>query len=193
MPPQSSWWGIKLGIPKPRVVTTPHAMMTSSNGNIFRITGLCAGNSPVTGEFPSQRPVARSFDVFFDLRLNKQLRKQSRHRLFDTPSRSLWRRCNASHCDVTVMVVMMCYGHPIQGPVSLRIMTSQFKDIVSHAHKSKPVKCIFCDVWVQNFVWNFKGALWNFTQNFESIHRKICISQGVKNFDSLRYLRVMTS
>ena len=30
---------------------------------------LCAGNSPVTGEFSSQRPVARSFDVFLDLRL----------------------------------------------------------------------------------------------------------------------------
>ena len=28
---------------------------------------LCAGNSPVTGEFPAQRPVTRSFDVFFDL------------------------------------------------------------------------------------------------------------------------------
>ena len=27
-------------------------MMTLSNGNIFRVTGLCAGNSPVTGEFP---------------------------------------------------------------------------------------------------------------------------------------------
>ena len=35
---------------------------------------LCAGNSPVTDEFPSQRPVTRSFDVFFDLRLNKQLK-----------------------------------------------------------------------------------------------------------------------
>ena len=31
---------------------------------------LCAGNSPVTGEFPSQRPVTRSFDVFFDLHMN---------------------------------------------------------------------------------------------------------------------------
>ena len=37
----------------------------------------CAGNSPVTGEFPAQRPVTKSFDVFFDLRLNKQLSKQS--------------------------------------------------------------------------------------------------------------------
>ena len=36
---------------------------------------ICAGNSPVPGEIPAQRPVARSFDVFFDLRLNKRLRK----------------------------------------------------------------------------------------------------------------------
>ena len=43
----------------------------------FRVTGHCAGNSPVTGEFPYQRPVTRSFDVFFDLRLNKQRSKQS--------------------------------------------------------------------------------------------------------------------
>ena len=40
------------------------------------LLALCAGNSPVTGEFPSQRPVTRSFDVFFDLRLNKRLSKQ---------------------------------------------------------------------------------------------------------------------
>ena len=39
---------------------------------------LCGGNSPITGEFPSQRPVTRSFYVFFDLRLNKQLSKPSR-------------------------------------------------------------------------------------------------------------------
>ena len=50
---------------------------------------LCAGNSPVTGEFPPQRPVMRSFDVFFDLRLNKRLSKQSWDWWFETPSRSL--------------------------------------------------------------------------------------------------------
>ena len=55
---------------------------------------LCAGNSPVTGEFPSQRPVARSFDVFFDLRLNKRLSKQSWGWWFEAPSCSLWRHCN---------------------------------------------------------------------------------------------------
>ena len=53
-------------------------IMTSSNGNIFRVTGLCAGNPTVKGEFLSQRPVARSFDAFFDLRLSKRLSKQSR-------------------------------------------------------------------------------------------------------------------
>ena len=40
-------------------------MMRSSNGKIFRITGLCAENSPVICEFPSPSPVTRSFDVFF--------------------------------------------------------------------------------------------------------------------------------
>ena len=57
-------------------------------GNIFRVTGdLC-------GEFPSQRPVTRSFHVFFDLRLNKRWSKQSWGWWFDTPSRPLWRHCD---------------------------------------------------------------------------------------------------
>ena len=68
-------------------------MMTSSNADIFRVTGhLC-------GEFtgPAQRPVTRSFGVFFDLRLNKRLSKQSWGWLFETPSRPLWRHRNDSH------------------------------------------------------------------------------------------------
>ena len=68
--------------------------MTSSNGNIFRVTGHCAGKSPVNGEFPAQRPVARNFDVFFHLLLNKRLSKQSRGWWFETPSRPLWPHCN---------------------------------------------------------------------------------------------------
>ena len=43
---------------------------------------------------PPQRPVTRSFDVFFDLHLNKQLSEQSWDWLFETPPRSLWRHCN---------------------------------------------------------------------------------------------------
>ena len=55
---------------------------------------LCAGNSPVIGEFPTQRPVTRCFDVFFDLYLNKPLSKQLWGWWFETSSRSLWRHCN---------------------------------------------------------------------------------------------------
>ena len=58
------------------------------------LPALCASNSPVTGEFPSQRPVTRSFDVFFDLRLNKRLSKLSWGWCFETPPYSPWRHCN---------------------------------------------------------------------------------------------------
>ena len=60
------------------------------------LLALCAGNSPVTGEFPSQKPVTRSFDVFFDLRLNKRLGKQSQGWWFETTSCPLWRHCNGN-------------------------------------------------------------------------------------------------
>ena len=58
------------------------------------LLAICAGNSPVSGEFPAQRPVTRSFDVFFDLRLNKRLSKQSWGWWFETLSSPLWRHHN---------------------------------------------------------------------------------------------------
>ena len=66
----------------------------------YALLALCAGNSPVSGEFSSEMPVTRSFDVFCDLRLNTRLNKQSRHRRSETPSRSLWRHSN----DISYMV-----------------------------------------------------------------------------------------
>ena len=73
---QLSWWR--------------HQMDTFS-----AVLPICAGNSLVTGEFPTQRPVTRSFDVFFDLRLNnKRLSKQSWGWWFETPSCPLRRHCN---------------------------------------------------------------------------------------------------
>ena len=69
-------------------------MMTSPNGNIFRVTGPLCGEVTGPGEFPTQRPVTPSFDVFFDLRLNKRLSKQPWGWWFETPSWSLWRHCN---------------------------------------------------------------------------------------------------
>ena len=71
-----------------------NCMMTSSNGKNFRVTGPLCGEFTGPGEFPTQRPVTRSVDVFFDLRLNKRLSKQPWVWWFETPSWSLWRQCN---------------------------------------------------------------------------------------------------
>ena len=76
--PCASWWR--------------HEMETFSAS-----LAICAGNSPASGEFPAQRPVTRSFDVFFHLCLNKRLRKQSGGWWFEMQSRPLWRHCNVSH------------------------------------------------------------------------------------------------
>ena len=69
-------------------------LMTSSNGNIFCVTGhLCR---EFTGEFPAQKPVMQSFDAFFHPCLNKRLSKQSWGWWFETSSHPLWRHCNES-------------------------------------------------------------------------------------------------
>ena len=60
------------------------------------LLALCAGNSPVPGEFPTQRPVTRGFDVYFDMRPNKRLSKQSLGWWFETLSPPLWRHRNAA-------------------------------------------------------------------------------------------------
>ena len=68
--------------------------MTSSYGNIFRVTGPLCGEFTGPGEFPTQRPATRRFVVFFDLRLNKRLSNQPWGWWFETLSWSLWRQCN---------------------------------------------------------------------------------------------------
>ena len=68
---------------------------------------ICAGNSPVTGESHTQKPVTRSFDGFFDLRLNKRLSKQSWVWLYEKPSRSLWRHCNDSNRTNTFLATVI--------------------------------------------------------------------------------------
>ena len=88
------------------------------------LLALCARISPVTGEFPSQRPVTRSFDVFLDLGLNKRLRKQSICRWFETPSFPLWRAmscsdslrpsddtCLQGHGQTMAQVMACCWSH----------------------------------------------------------------------------------
>ena len=85
---KSSWW---------------HHQM----GTFSALLALCARNSPVTGEFPSQRPMVWNFNVFFHLCLNKRLSKQSWGWRFETPSCSLWRHCN----DGTELQTAMAISH----------------------------------------------------------------------------------
>ena len=63
-------------------------------GTFLALLALCVGYSPVTGDFPAHMTVTRSFDVFFDLRLNK---RWSNNREAD----DLRRHC--AHYDVIVM------------------------------------------------------------------------------------------
>ena len=85
-----------------KCVTDPRFLVTTwwrhQMETLSALLAICPGNSPVPGEFPAQRPVTRSFDVFFDLRLNKRLRKQSWGWCFETLSCPLWRRCNDNQC-----------------------------------------------------------------------------------------------
>ena len=90
------------------------------------ILALGAGNSPVTGEFPTQRTVTRSFDVSFDLLLNKRLSTQSWGRWFETPSCSLWR---------TVMyhiITINVYGLPTPTKVSEVHVTCVIDGYLAH-------------------------------------------------------------
>ena len=79
---------------KPPTSPRKECTMTSSIGNIFRVTGYLCGEFTGPGEIPTQRPVMRTFDVFFDLRLNKRLSKQWWGWWFETLSCPLWRHRN---------------------------------------------------------------------------------------------------
>ena len=97
-------------------------MMTSSNRNIFRVTGhLC-------GEFtgPTQRPVTWIFNVFFDLRVNKRLSKQWWGWWFETLSRPLWRHRNVNIHD---------HGH------TQTLQLQPFKNMSPNTYK-KSLTCI---------------------------------------------------
>ena len=73
------------------------------------LLAFCAGNSPVTGEFPAQRPVTWTIGILFDLRLDKRLNKQSWGWGFQTPSRSLWRHLNGT-ISIPGLLIGTCFG-----------------------------------------------------------------------------------
>ena len=94
------------------------------------LLAICAGNSPVPGEFPAQRPVTRSFHVFFDLRLNKPLSKQSWGWWFETLSRPLWRHCN-DYTHGSRLSCLVCFNAaPFPNMHCIHCTTHAFTDIL---------------------------------------------------------------
>ena len=148
---QSHWyyWWLVLNQTQPGVSWWRHQMEIFS-----ALLAICAGNSPVPGEFPTQRPVTRSFDVFFDLRLNKQLNKQSCGWWFETPSGSLWRQRN----------VKLRTG---SGPVYWRIVVRVhfFSGFLCRRHRT-------LTIFVELFWWNVNTCV--FTLLFLHIERAPC-------------------
>ena len=92
-------------------------IITSSNGNISRVTVLCADNSPVTGEFHSQRPVTRSLDVsLICARINGWENNCDAGDL----------RRNRAHYDVTVMNSSVSGGFPTQRTSNVELCWFRF-------------------------------------------------------------------
>ena len=106
-----STWG-KLSLFWAKEAFTHPSWIKSSNGNIFRVTGHCAGKSSVIVEFPAQRPVTRSFDFFY-LHLYKRFSKQSRGWWFETQSHPLWRHCNDNNVTHILNLLMPRIIHPV--------------------------------------------------------------------------------
>ena len=99
------------------------------------LLSICAGNSPVAGEFPAQRPGTRIFDIFFDLRLNKRLSKQRRGCWFEKLLRLLWRHRNvnlmAEVWDVYYAYFFADEDHVITDPYSPLIVSN---DVIKWKH-----------------------------------------------------------
>ena len=108
------------------------------------LLALYEWNPPLTGGFPSQRPVRGTLIFFFDLCLNKRLSKQPRRRWFETPSRSPWRHysdsrlkwCTISHHIVTQrsissMTLTINTTRHIS-PTENRITNTEFKEWINN-------------------------------------------------------------
>ena len=145
----------------------------------------CAGNSTVTGEFPAQRPVTPSFDVFFDLCLNKRLSKQSWGWGSETLSRLL--RC---HCNAVTMKLMMfvpelrngwekpCYFSIDLGAVSIRKTVLPGMAIpyptIHHFQQICAHMCACHKAWSWNYLPKYQ--IHGKTANFSNTSNKACLN-----------------
>ena len=96
---------------------------------LLALLALCAENWPITGEFPSQRPVTGTFDVSFDPPLNKRLSKQSWGWWFETPTLPLWHHCNYSQLCHSFHVPFMPCGFHVRMPFFFASLAHTFNTL----------------------------------------------------------------
>ena len=152
----SSKWHFRFGftvncVPKIHWSTTAwwrHQMETFS-----ALLALCAGNLPVPGEFPSQRPVTRNFDIFFELCPNKRLSKQWWGWWFETQSHSLWRHCNGwsefPHTESAIQClkyVSLSFAWTVI--IYVRTVNGQWHKIVGIRNNTIKGKCRLCSMLI---------------------------------------------
>ena len=148
--------------------------MTSSNGNIFRVTGPLCGEFTGRDEFPTQRPVTRSFDVLFDLCLNKRLSKQPWGWWFETPSWSSWRHRNKSLAKwapdpwftMIFRDILLQWRHNEHDGISNhRRPDSLLNHLFRYRWKKTSTLCVTGTLWGESFV---RGIHWSPVSNAEN-------------------------
>ena len=117
------------------------------------LLAICAENSPVTGKFSAQRPVTRSFDVLFDLRLNNRLSKQSWGWWFETQSRPLWRHCSVLN---SISLMIRYSWWLVSSPdflwqdINICVDTWDYWNVLYLVWLSRAARllwCKVCDIW----------------------------------------------
>ena len=143
-----------------QAITWRHQMETFS-----ALLAIYAGNSPVTREFPAQRPVTRSFDVFICLLLNKRLSKQSRGWWFETPSCPLWRHYNEQNVAIMTPYSIESLNFVVIGPGDQLLVTySYLKSNTFVLHS--PHKLFENVADTLNLKWIYSAFRWlGYTQN----------------------------
>ena len=104
------------------------------------LLAICGENSPIPDEFPAQKPVTRSFGVFFDLHPNKRLSKQWWGWWFETQSCPLWRHRN--------VLCMWWIWFWVQGPSLICISQIHVHAFVQQWHPDNAyLGCIMLCEW----------------------------------------------
>ena len=143
----------------------PYSSWRHQTETFLALLAIFAGNSPVPGEFPAQRQVTRSFNVFFDQRPNKQLSKQWWGWWFETPSSPLWRHWNVPN------IFAELYSRSVHNDNTIAFSVQN---------------CLCCLYWYRWWFGAEKAPRHHLNQWWSSKKTRTCISRHCKYCDVYR-------